>query len=546
MSTDAEPEARSQTPAPLRAADWRFLLPLIPGETPDHLALVGGVPGVVERATELGLARRITEGLPPPGSADIVVAAADAPDAVEEIAGAVADGGVLYLEVDRRRRGYRATTPARITAALAAAGLPLVTIYAVEPDLAEPRVFIPVDATNARTWFRRTFVNERALESRLWDIARKSSPGAAILRDLTIREHYVVVAASRGTATVGLLRHPEVSGIFADMAEAESAIMLTYGGDRAVLFPFARRSPAPLAVLKVPKTPQFVGRTENEQAYMRALHARLAPALARVIPAPLGTAHAGALSIACEQFLPGEPLAKRARSRTLPLSMKIDDLRRAMAWLAAFHRATEVRRLAPHDDARRQVIEQPLRDYARELGATSEEARLFGRVSAAVSHATGSGLPIVCHHRDYAAWNLLRDADELAVLDWEGAREGPAVCDALHLATSWLYTLRLGAGSDDEVGCVHDLFVSLGRPDPAVQAATTAVDDYLTELGIDRVLLPQLVVHHRVELALRRLDQRRLQNEAGPDAARTTVEVDTVRMLAAAVERLFARVDIRT
>lgn len=534
-----------QTPAPLRAADWRFLLPSMPGEQVGHLALLGGGAGMAERARSLGIAERVTAGLPPSGSADIVVATADAHETIDRIAGAVAPDGALYLEVDRLRRGRRTTTPGHIRSILAAAGLHVVTVYAVEPDLSNARVFIPVDTAGPLDWHRRTFVREQKQASPAIERLRRTAPGVAVRRTLTLRERYAVVATSAGreNGAPGLLVHPDVARISRDVAHATSAAMLTYGGDRVILFPFAPQSTAPIAVVKVPKTPDFVGRTENEQQRLRELRARLDPDIASAIPTPLGIAHAGSTSIACEQYRPGHTLAKRAASRSVEHSEKVDDLRRAMRWLARFHRATEVRRVGREGGAQRRIVEQPLDDYARMLGTRPDEARLFARVGAA-SDADGAELPIVCHHRDYAAWNLLRDGDEISVLDWEGAREGPALCDAIHLVTTWLYAVRLGAGSDDETGCVRDLFVRIDRADPSAQAARAVLDDYLAELELPRSMLPALVVHHRVELAVRRGEQHQLQNETGSGAEGDTAEVQVVRMLAVAADRLFAAKEV--
>ena len=110
----------TRSAAPLRSVDWRFLLPVPPDTHFPHLAILGGPPGILVRAQLTGLTDYPTDALPAPGSADAVAAYEDAPYTIAEIAASVAQGGLLYLEVDPERRGIRETTPARVEGELRA------------------------------------------------------------------------------------------------------------------------------------------------------------------------------------------------------------------------------------------------------------------------------------------------------------------------------------------------------------------------------------------------------------------------------------------
>lgn len=531
--------------APLRSADWRFLLPVSPDVRFAHLVLRGGPRGSVERAVSLGLGDRVTDQLPQHGEADGVVAFGNATDPVEAIARAVGRHGVLYMEIDRRQHGRRAETPARAGRTLARAGFTVAAVYAVEPAVAVPQAFVPLGSPAAVRWFRDMLFRADTPLARLKGLVRYSTIALAGRFGGLLLRRFVIVAArdEHPGAPPGVLRDAHVARTFDGAREAASAVVVAYGGDRVIMFPFADDGSGPLATVKVPKSQPFFGRTENEQSHLHGLRARLDPALVRAIPRPLGLVRSGRTLVASEQFVPGRTVASRAWSRVVRFRTKRDDLRCAMAWLIRFHRATESHRVRWSDDIRCAFVDEPLRAYASEIGTTREEAVLFARMQAVAATLPGVELPIVCQHRDFAAWNLLRDHGELAVLDWEGAREGPALGDALHLATTWLYLVRRGGGADGEARCVHDLFLAPTAGDSAAEAARRSIDEYANALHIDRRLFPLLVVHHRVELALRLRDQQRLQNGIDDDAGANATAVRAVRVLATGVDRLFGRAD---
>ena len=82
--------------ADLRALDCRFLLPgsnALPGVPWRQLTMLGGPAGVAARAMAAGLADKVT-ALPASERSDAVVAYADAPQAIHEIAACVAPNGV--------------------------------------------------------------------------------------------------------------------------------------------------------------------------------------------------------------------------------------------------------------------------------------------------------------------------------------------------------------------------------------------------------------------------------------------------------------------
>jgi hypothetical protein len=496
---------------------------------------LGGAPGLVARAMSAGLADDVVAELPGPGHADLVAAYADAPYDIPDIVRAVARGGLLYLEVDRQRRGGRGTTPGRVSKILRASGLTPCAFYIMEPSSHEPRAFIPLDEPRAMSWHRRTSYSDRAAV-RIANAVRRHAVriGGATVAALDRPYAVFAIAGDSVDSVPGVLREPDVVRRLASAREPKAAVMLTYGSDRALLFPFGEGSGEPLGVVKVPKDEAFVDRTENEQHHLAALRDTLDDSLLRAIPEPLGVVRVGRTVAACERFMPGASLATRAMDAAVSLDEKIADVRFAAAWLARFHRATEVRR-ATIREIRNSLVDDPLESYHGELG-TPADRPLRVRIAAIAESLGTQQLAVATQHRDFAAWNVLRSGDGLAVVDWEGAREGFAALDAVHLVTTWLYSVRLGDGVNDEARCVQDI-LSPTR-DATASVAHDALLSYLQVLGLDQRLAPLLVALHRIELALRRLTQLRLQREANDDAP-FLQEARIVRSLAADVDRLF-------
>lgn len=521
--------------APLRAIDWRFLLPGPVDRRFDRLVVLGGVPGLVARAKSAGLADDIVAELPGPGRADLVAAYADAPDAIPDIVRAVARGGLLYLEVDRQRRGGRGATPGRVSKMLRAAGLTPCAFYLMEPSSRDPRAFIPLDEPRAMSWHRRTSYSDRAAV-RIANAVRRHAVriGGATVAALDRPYAVLAIAGDTTDSVPGVLREPDIVRRLGAAHEPKAAVMLTYGSDRALLFPFGEGSREPLGVVKVPKDEGLVDRTRNEQHHLAALRDALDDTLLRAIPEPLGMVRLGRTVAACERFMPGASLATRAMDAAVSLDEKIADVRLAVAWLARFHRGTEVRR-GTIREIRNSLVDDPLEAYHHELG-TPADRPLRVRLAAMTESLGGQQLAIATQHRDFAAWNVLRSGDGLAVVDWEGAREGAAALDAVHLVTTWLYSMRLGDGINDEARCVQDILGPMR--DATASVAHDALLSYLRVLGLDQRLAPLLVALHRIELALRRLTQLRLQRERTDDAP-FLQEARVVRSLAADVDRFF-------
>ena len=499
--------------APLRVTDWRFLLPHPPDGQFQHLIVLGGTDALTERVLELGLARRVSATLPPARSADAAVVLHRSHTGLREIARALAPGGVLYYEVDRRSRGYRATAPARLRRELREADLSAVAMYAVTPDFIEPRMYLPLDVPGALRWYVETRYSVLTPWQDLLQL------GLRAVTDLDGRRFVRFTPRLAVTAAVGQGRTAVPSVLDPSALPPRlhgrhlRPLLLTFGGDRVVVLPFGEDSTEPAAVLKIPKLPGFSSRTENEQATLHDLWSRLDPTLRSSVPRPLGLFRYGQVIAAAESYASGELLYRSSEHWGLSRHQRLTDLHLAAAWLGEFHRQTLLCRPPWGPRQLSQWVEEPLDAYRRAFGLTAPEERLFGRAREYADSLAGMSLPVVLQHRDFTVWNIARRGRTLAVLDWEGARPGPALCDLLHFVIHWYETVRHAHDEPARQRCFRRLLFEWPRGDSLHTAVHRTVEGYLTRLDMSRRFLPLLLVYTWVELALRRADQQQLQRE---------------------------------
>jgi len=508
---------RDSAPGPdaddvIKAADWRFLLPVTPGGRYQLLAVVGGSPPLLDYLLRSGCADRITDVLPDDRSASAVVILPDAAVAPRKLASALVDGGALYLEVNRRLPGNRRLTPARVAKELWAAGIAVTGVYAVGRRGLAPRRYIPIDEPAAARWFLRNAYRPVTPAQRVAcaaaAMALRAPGGSALLQ--RIIPAYALTASMGTTSSAPLMcggsfEHAELC------SRGARAILFGDGGDRvvALAFPPGKRDPA--TAIKIPRSSNFRERTRNEQVSMRELRAHLPVDLARAIPEPRGMHDDGDWYFASERALPGCMLGVSSGSWNAPPRGRIDDLRIATEWLADFHATTMVERRCWSARETDELLDVLLARYTAVYGETPAERHMHAVAVAYARSLDGTPLPIVWQHRDYTVWNLARSGDTLAVLDWEGARVGPALCDMLHFATSWNMAVRVPRGAADELRHFHALFTALflnpHARDRYHAAVRGALDSYRARLGIEERLVPILLLHHQLELALRRADQ---------------------------------------
>lgn len=540
-SATGDDRGRTGSGASVRQADWRFLLPRPVGSQFQHLVLLGGSEGLAERVMELGVARRVSRELPPTRSADAVVALHDAGVSPRAAAASLVTGGTLYYEIDRRSRRSLAGTPGRVRRELRNAGLSPTGSYAVLPGFSNVQLFLPLDAPGALRWYMTSVYRHVRPRSWLVEIALRATTGfdgarfAALVRCRAV----TAVAGPAGSSAPSMLTHPALP---AELRAADlRPLMFTDKDNRVVMLPFALDGTEPAAVLKIPKLPAFNARTQNEQARLAEIRLRLDPALRRAIPCPFGLLADGEITGCAESYMPGLLLTRSSGRFGVSRARQLADLRLAATWLGEFHAQTGIGRPLWGAPELARWIDEPFEAYGAAFGTTAGEQRLFAATRDYAAALAGVPLPVVWQHRDFNVWNLVRSGEELSVLDWEGARIGPAGCDLLHFMTHWNETARHAHDARAALRCFRELFLEPNLGDAIVDASERAIARYAQRIDMDRRLLPMLLVCTWVELALRRLDQQRAQDADFPDPRADNRSFPFIDLLAQHTDRLFGR-----
>ena len=497
----------------LRRADWRFLLPSPEGTAYRRLVLFGGTADLLERLGSVAEER----GLGPEGveHADLVVVMADSPHHVSRILPRVGPRATVYIEVDRRRPGSRLLTPARLRRRLVRHGLMPVAAHWAIPDFERGRRHVPLDAAQALDWYLGTMQTAGSLVTRLADGAIRllARTGDSALAAWVPCYSITALGAGRPRAPVGAL------------APVEGPVaMITSGqddGSRVVLLPFESARPLPSRVVKISRLGAFEGHTEREQHTLAELRRRLPHALRDLVPEPLGMRRWQGLLVASETYAPGTPMVVTSGRYGAPFAAARADLRHAVDWMIAFHRAT-----AACDG--RWSGEWAGRTTARfercqELfPPTSDARRLLTRAAGAARELEGASVPLVPLHNDLGPWNLHRDGAVVTAIDWElGAgdvsdRVGPGPCDLFYFTTYWYFRLRHVTAPSAELSGLRELFTRRGSGGRGADAVAEEIRRYASELGVTGALLPVLLVATWVERALDWTDRASLGR---PDAA---------------------------
>jgi hypothetical protein len=310
------------------------------------------------------------------------------------------------------------------------------------------------------------------------------------------------------------------------------------GGNRVTVLVFPSGSVQPTVVVKVPKLPEFNGRTENEQQTLATIRDRVDVDLLSSLPKPLGCHSFGALVVSRESYMPGSSLARISGSWGKSTSQKLDSLRLAANWLRNFHHNAEVARPLWTSTLAAQWIEAPLQQYQRLFGSTATESQLFDYTCRHASELAGLPFPLVWQHRDFNVWNIFQCERDINVIDWEGGQVGPGVCDLLHFVTHWNEAARHLTTPNSILRGFQSLFCEQPK-DKIDLTIHSVIAQYMQHFGVDRRFLPLLLVYTWVELSLRRFDQQQTMGRTKIEPRVDNRFVAYVGVLAQNAQQLF-------
>lgn len=494
----------------LRRVDWRFLLPY-PEQGPfEHLVLRGADGAEARLLVELEVARRVSDALPPPGTADALVVPAGAPAPDGEELAALRPGGVLCWELDRRTRAGWGWSPRRACAHLRGAGMVPLEVYSVKGHPRRPSMYLPLGG-GAPAWYFEHHFTTRTLARRLLRGALRLLTGWSGARLGALAPTCVVVARRGGgeapppsaLAVAGL--SPELRG-----SGTRAAFLLQGEGEwsRVAILPFQEGAARPRAVVKLPRAPRFNPETEREQAALSELRGAVDAEMRRALPAPLETLRWRGLTVAVQEWVQGRSLFDPGAG-PVRRSRAVEDFRLAARWLAGFQLRTALEPARWDAEASAGLVAGPIGAFTTLFATTPAEERLFAASLRRAEELSGASLPIVRCHGDFGPWNVYRDGDRVAVIDWEGVRSGPPLGDLLYLAMHWSWTVRrLGSERARQVDLVR-LFVPPDGGDRLARVAREEVAAYLERLRVPAGFFPLLLVRTLVEHALERATRLR-------------------------------------
>lgn len=530
---------------PLRAADWRFFLTRPRGDRFEHLVVLGGTAKLMARVANLGLAHRVSEAIIPGQSADALVVLHSARATPKDMVRCLVPGGALYWEVNRRSLRHIGSTPRRLQNALGAVGLSPTGVFALGPNVYYPRVYLPLDVSNALRWYFDTLYNPWTRSVALVEMMLRALIGLDTRRFASIAPDLAITAVAGEPAAA-----PSLVDLAIDTLDPHGRklrpLMLTSThpetlSQRVVVLPFAYESTQPVAVVKVSKLPALNEPIENERNTLTRIRGLLDPDMQRTIPTPLRIHRLGDLTVATESYQPGESLQRSSCRWRRPLREKLEDLRLATAWLAEFHRQTTSRRPPWGDQELMQFVSDPVARYRLTFGETGPEKGLFAAAERYGQRLTGTLVPIVVRKPDFFGSNVVRSGNKLSVVDWESSQPGPALCDLLRFVVPWSDVVSRLRGPRS-LENFRRVFFGPRDANAVVRAVHEVIAQYMTSLDMDESLFPVLLLYTWLERALHHSEKQRLQGVVSCDARMGNRHVARIEVLAEHTQGLFGNV----
>lgn len=500
-------------PRALRRLDWRFLLPRPAQGRFSHLLLMGGLEGIAETAVELGVAQRVSEQLSGCDRADLVAFVGGTwrlaqLDTAVRLLGA---DGTIYVEVDRRRSSMLLLTPGRLRRHLAKVGLPSSAAYWIKPSLDIAEMYLPADPPAALGWYLDTLFTPITPMRRFgrWLLRTVATLAPRVFWWLV--PSYAVVGRARGSVGPWIVSRVQGTRDY----NASQAVMLTDNGERSVLLALSDGRPS--VAIKIAKRPEFGPKTIHEHEVLVELHGTVGREIAAALPRPIALTDEDGLAVTAEGIVDGTSLLSSVGTWPFDRRRQTELLGAAADWLIRFHTATIHRRIALVSDAADELIWTPVRRYRQTFGLPEHEDRLERRLASLVRAYGDLTVPVIWEHGDFGVQNVWRSPEGIRVIDWEGGRRGPALCDLLYFAASWNDTAHGVKAIEGKLVGFRRLFIDRGPPDPRAAAVRHQVLRYCDSLQLTPTVVPILLVVTWSRLALGRHARLGALGEARPD-----------------------------
>jgi aminoglycoside phosphotransferase (APT) family kinase protein len=454
------------------------------------------------------------------------------------VVASLADGGVAYVESERRVFRWPMATPRRVERSLRTGGLTIVGNHWMLPGATEARRFIPLDDGEVLRWYLKNLLVPVGLVQRIARAITMKGPSLA----RWIATSYAIVLMKGPPRPPSLLEAATVVG--AGMSVGDRLVVLSSGldaGSRSIVLPFPPGGQPARCVMKVAGRSTMNRATEREHRTLSELALNLPTDLVATLPQALGLFEWHGRAVSVESNFSGSTLEATLR-RDDVLETRIRSLNQVANWIIRLHEVTAEPRRWTEDDSQRWFGDTFDR-YCREFRPSAIVRSALAQAIDRSLHAEGLTVPIVRRHFDLAPWNIICVDEGIGVIDWETAGNrsaechGLPLCDLAYFAKYWLHIVAGEPGVQEEIDLLN---LPPRSPDSAsryLDAARNEVQHYCRRLGVPDALIPALLLYNWAEHALSTADRDRTLGRDRTEPPPTARFVDA---LAAHAERLFA------
>jgi hypothetical protein len=444
-----------------------------------------------------GTASSISRRLRDDASADAVAVLAGSRCSPTDVRRALRPDGVLWWEISRAR--HPTLPPSTFIRKLRRAGLHVLGTYWVGRSHEHPRIYVPLDVDSAVTWVLESYLPVQSLRLRIARAWLGAEDGWNVQRLARWVPSYAVIASAAP-------QHPHPPGFRGTHGLPVASctpLMLGGGNYRVTILPFTGGAEDPILVTKVPRYATRNDHMAYELKVLGEIRAMLPLALQQSLPEPLNQDWWRDLLVTHQTFIRGSALRCFGRNR------KEEDRRRSLGeiniiqnWLQKFHTATLEDRTTSIDELLRPAAEHAIERYQQARRATLKEERLFRFYRQRLTELNYLQIPKVWIHGDFGPANVYRsEASELAVVDWESAREGPALYDLLVVVIEMMVSRR--TFSPSYLSDFRSLILTSEPSDPIITAIRHEILSYMATFEIDRRILPLMAVYVLIRLGRR-------------------------------------------
>jgi O-antigen/teichoic acid export membrane protein len=442
----------------LRRVDWRFLFPFLHREKAICLSSDKGIQESISCFVTTVDGESAAAGS---REYDLAVAVNPTKRALRAAAASLKEDGRAYVEWSAWRVGGKNGILRRMRAA----GFTSVKLFAPFPSRTYPRVWLPLDASDAPIEYIAGW-----LFPRRGTLHKVGSWMVKTLLGFSLRTGLLpsvsVLAAGETlqvTDTFSRIQQEWVNSFPETSTERLSYLVQTPGTsavNKIVFLVFQDREPQPKLVVKLSRLPGGIPSLEYEWDLLQELRiASRTNNMTLPVPEPVFQFDFNGVYAFGQTAIAGVPLQQTLQS---------EDLREIALQLTRWQiTLAQISQGWNHEVSSRQFIENLFDQIESDLGNHTEFTEIMER-----TRHTLFGLkefPLNCAHNDFTVWNARQVGDHLAVFDWtDASRDGLPLLDLVYGLASMFFLHEKAWDSSDRACRVYGGLLDVSTPKGAI------------------------------------------------------------------------------